>query len=326
MDASQLVATVDGMLFAIPARCVVEIARVSALAPVLGASSAGVMGTADVRGRTASVLDLRHRLGLPASPPVIEDEIVFLEDDGRLVGLLVDDVLDLRDIPPDAVEVPPAQVAADGLVVGLARTEAGLVRVLDVAALVHASGAPPGRAAAPPARWTPDQEDVLRARAAALAQRLEAGDEDEGRAVAIVGLSGERYAVDLRSLREFLDVQHVTPVPCAPQHVIGCLNLRGDILTLLDVRPSIGLPVGSRASVRKAIVVEAATGPVAVVVDEVVDVARLRASAERPLPAGNRGAAAGALVASATIGGSMLTLIDINRILDSGDLTVDEEV
>jgi len=54
-------------------------------------------------------------------------------------------------------------------------------------------------------------------------------------------LKGQRYAVSLASVREVIKPGDITPVPGAPDDVLGIVNLRGQIVPVLDGRRRFGL-------------------------------------------------------------------------------------
>jgi purine-binding chemotaxis protein CheW len=72
-----------------------------------------------------------------------------------------------------------------------------------------------------------------------------------GRACVVV-LGGRPFAVDVTDAREVVLVDATTPVPGAPAAVIGVMNLRGNVLPVVEARPLLGLPV--RATSDRALV------------------------------------------------------------------------
>ena len=77
--------------------------------------------------------------------------------------------------------------------------------------------------------------DILNARAKALAA---AGAEAENQATTqTVGfhLAGETYGLELRFVREVLPPQTPTPIPGVPAHIAGIINVRGEILSVMDL-------------------------------------------------------------------------------------------
>ena len=86
-------------------------------------------------------------------------------------------------------------------------------------------------------------------------------------------LDGHLFGVDVASVQEVLKQQDVTPVPLAAPEVAGLINLRGQIVTTLDLRTRLGLPGRPPGSDSVSVVVRAADGaPVSLVVDRIGDV------------------------------------------------------
>jgi purine-binding chemotaxis protein CheW len=84
---------------------------------------------------------------------------------------------------------------------------------------------------------------VLEERARLLARQPQgAGAADEGMLLVAFRLADERFAVEARYVREVLRLGGCTPLPGAPPFVHGIVNLRGEILDVLDLRPLLGLP------------------------------------------------------------------------------------
>ncbi len=86
-------------------------------------------------------------------------------------------------------------------------------------------------------------------------------------------LDGHLFGVAVSSVQEVLKEQEVTPVPLAPKEVSGLINLRGQIVTTLDLRARLGLPRREAGARSVSVVVRAADGgPVSLVVDKIGDV------------------------------------------------------
>jgi purine-binding chemotaxis protein CheW len=109
----------------------------AALAAVPDAPSF-VLGLLDLRGRVVPVVDLRRRLGLPATEPGLSTTICVVEAGGRGFGLVADAVTDVRPLlgPVEALEVAPD----DSPVAGVTHVDGRLVTLLDPGRLAGSAG------------------------------------------------------------------------------------------------------------------------------------------------------------------------------------------
>lgn len=85
------------------------------------------------------------------------------------------------------------------------------------------------------------------------------------------------YGVPVEQVREVRDMQSVTPVPGAPSYVEGVTNLRGQIITVFDLRKRLGLPEKKGAG-EKILVIDLEKSAVGVVVDAVTEVSTIKES------------------------------------------------
>ncbi len=86
---------------------------------------------------------------------------------------------------------------------------------------------------------------TLKARARVLARKPSEQEQPSGDVLAVTEflLALERYALEFRFIREICPLKELTPLPCTPPFVLGIMNLRGQILSVIDFRQYVGLPV-----------------------------------------------------------------------------------
>ncbi len=96
-------------------------------------------------------------------------------------------------------------------------------------------------------------------------------------------VGGEEYAIDLRRLREILQPLPITPVPHAPEFIEGVMNVRGEVIPVVDARRRLGKAVqgGGRC---KVLVVKVAGRVFGLIVDAVREVVRLPRAEFGPPP------------------------------------------
>ena len=97
-------------------------------------------------------------------------------------------------------------------------------------------------------------------------------------------LGGEEYAVLVDDVKEVLRVREFTPVPNAPDYVLGVTALRGPILPVIDLCRRLGLRPGTRDDKSRIVVVSIHDEDAGILVDRVTGVVRIAADAIRPAP------------------------------------------
>lgn len=102
-------------------------------------------------------------------------------------------------------------------------------------------------------------------------------------------LDGLLFGVDLRNVQEVIRFLKMTRVPLAPDAVCGLLNLRGQIVTALDLRRRLGLKPGASEPLPMNVVVRSADGAVSLLVDEIGDVVEVEEASFEPPPETLRG-------------------------------------
>lgn len=124
---------------------------------------------------------------------------------------------------------------------------------------------------------------ILKARAKKLGQQL-AQDEDSGARIEVVEfiLAHERYAVESRYVRDVYPLEQLTPVPCTPAFVLGIVNLRGEILSVIDIKKFFELPEKGITDLNKVIVLESGSMCFGILADVIVGVHRIRAADLQP--------------------------------------------
>jgi purine-binding chemotaxis protein CheW len=97
-------------------------------------------------------------------------------------------------------------------------------------------------------------------------------------------VADEVLALPVEDVQEVLMEQPLTPIPMAPTHIVGLLNLRGWIMPAIDLRLPLGFEERQPSASVKLLVVKSQEGPMAVIVDEIGDVLRLPEACWQPPP------------------------------------------
>ena len=86
-------------------------------------------------------------------------------------------------------------------------------------------------------------------------------------------LEDEIYGIDVLKVQEVLRITEISPVPGAPEYVLGIINLRGNVVTVIDARNRFNLPPKESDDSSRIIVVDAFEKIVGLLVDNVSEVA-----------------------------------------------------
>jgi purine-binding chemotaxis protein CheW len=97
-------------------------------------------------------------------------------------------------------------------------------------------------------------------------------------------LASEQFAVPVEDVQEVLLSQPLTPVPLAPEQIVGLLNLRGAIMPAVDLRTRLGFERVASSPTQKFLVLKTTEGLVSIVVDDIGDVFELAGEGWRPVP------------------------------------------
>lgn len=132
-------------------------------------------------------------------------------------------------------------------------------------------------------------------------------------------LAQEEYAVDILRVQEIRVWEKLTRLPRVPHFVKGVLNLRGEIVPVVDLRERFGLPVEPYGNQTVIVVLnvrqEERSISMGVVVDRVADVYDLPNDSLRPAPEIATTVGSEALIGLASLGEHMLIVLDVDRLL-----------
>ncbi len=96
---------------------------------------------------------------------------------------------------------------------------------------------------------------------------------------------GDRYVgIPVDRVQEVLMAQPLTPVPLAHEHISGLLNLRGQIVTAIDLRARLGLPARAADAPSANVIVTSDGGPLSLLVDRLGDVVPVDDATFEPPP------------------------------------------
>lgn len=128
-------------------------------------------------------------------------------------------------------------------------------------------------------------------------------------------LGNETYGINVLQVREVLRVSDITPVPGAPDYVLGIINLRGNVVTVLDIRTRFGMEQKQPDDNARIIIVEADEHVVGILVDGVAEVVYLRSTQIESAPNIGSEDSSKCIQGVYSRDNELLILVDLNKML-----------
>jgi purine-binding chemotaxis protein CheW len=140
-------------------------------------------------------------------------------------------------------------------------------------------------------------------------------------------LGDEHYALDIMSVKEIRGYENVTKIANAPAFIKGVINLRGDIVPIVDLRLKFNVGEATYNEFTIVIMLNVAERIVGIVVDAVSDVIRLADDEIRPPPEFGVAFDSRYLLGLVAIEDHMVILVNIERLISSDELgLIDKQI
>ncbi|HTZ71603.1 MAG TPA: chemotaxis protein CheW [Acetobacteraceae bacterium] len=296
-----------------------EVAKVIALPAetvLLPRAEAAMPGVVSLNGRLLPLVSLRALLGLPPDIAGSSRARVMVSDiGGASVGLLADAMTAVLRVPASNIDkVPPVLTRGRGEaeIASICRLEGGarLVAVLAPSRLFDSE--------------TRRRIATATARETVGMQEREAGESRQQAKFLVFQLGPESYGLPIDAVEEVVRrPNELTRVPQAPGFVEGVMNLRGQVVPIIDQRRRFALPESEHGGGQRIIVVRMEGLRVGFVVDAVSEVRTIAVTALQAAPAlACDGSATFDRVATSETGGNVILLVDAKALLDRAEREV----
>lgn len=247
-------------------------------------AEAHVLGLMTLRKRLLPLVSLRRMFDLPAVGQDERSRIVVVALAGGSVGIVVDNVNEVLRVPSSEVEIMPALLAGDSQLAELShicRLNHGqrLVSVMSTERLFQ-------HVAFTEAIQTMAQAEMAADSGSVAAAQHSTGTDANGHELMVVfRLGAEEFGVPIANVQEIVRVPAaLTHVPQSPSAVEGVINLRGAVLTVVDLRRRLGLESVERNDGQRIIVLLIDGSRTGFIVDAVAEVLKVPCSAIEPAP------------------------------------------
>lgn len=145
-------------------------------------------------------------------------------------------------------------------------------------------------------------------------------------------LQNEEFAIDIQKVREVLRMTHVTPLPQSAEFIEGVINIRGEVIPVIDLRKRFQLPEKEETPQTRIIIVEIKDNQVGLIVDSVTEVLRLPQQSIQPPPSNVAGTRTDLIQGVGKLDDRLLIILKLDKILTTeekiaiDELTLEEQV
>jgi purine-binding chemotaxis protein CheW len=164
---------------------------------------------------------------------------------------------------------------------------------------------------------------ILKARAGTLSQERQEETATEYIEVVEFSLAYEEYAIELSLVREVYPMKELTAVPGTPPFVLGVINVRGRILSVIDIKKFFDLPEKGLTDLNKVIIIHDKTMEIGILADAVLGTRRIMQSEIQQSLPGFTGIRAQYLKG---VTSERLVVLDAGKLLSDKNIIVCEEV
>ena len=130
-------------------------------------------------------------------------------------------------------------------------------------------------------------------------------------------LEDETYGINVMQVQEVLREIEVAPVPGAPHYVMGIINLRGNVVSVIDARKRFGLPPMESSDLTRIIVIEVKQHIVGIMVDSVAEVVDIKPEEIETAPNVGTDETSRYIDGVVSRGEKLLILVDLNKLLST---------
>ena len=225
-----------------------------------------VDGVINLRGKIIPIIDLRKICNIESKEEdITELNIIVVRMEKLVAGMIVDRVEEVLKINSTLIEIPSEELPITRLLSSVAKLEKGIVFILDLnkifdfqkkSLLTKVNREKIKIQEKKEVEPTPIVKFILHQRATNLAETKETGREKKNTEQLLsFSLGEEQYGLRVKFIKEILYFSSITKVPFAPRCIRGIINLRGEIVAIIDISKMLDLPESENYSKKSHIIV-----------------------------------------------------------------------
>ncbi|MCK5818496.1 MAG: chemotaxis protein CheW [Psychromonas sp.] len=132
-------------------------------------------------------------------------------------------------------------------------------------------------------------------------------------------LENETYGINVMQVQEILRYSDIASVPGSPNYVVGIINLRGNVVTVIDTRSRFGLMPSEITDDSRIVIIESDKQVIGILVDSVAEVVYLKKSDIEPAPNVGTEQSSQFIQGVTNREEGLLILVDLNKLLNDDE-------
>lgn len=251
-------------------------------------------GLLNFHGDIIQVVDLNLCLGFPFKSYSLNDFIIILKTPDFFFGFIVPDILNVVSLSETTLIHAPSlekNLPTSPILSQLAKFDEQMAFILDPYVLLKKIMTSPESHEQMPLEYRStfpmhsDDHLSFAIRAQNIAESLEDSKTTPSLIPLTVIILGQEYfGIDPEIIKEVIALEEFTPIPHAPPHLLGFLNLRGNVLTLLDIWPILKMQKLKLSPHSQILVLNLNDLTIGIIVDQVNDLIYLKTKDLQSIP------------------------------------------
>lgn len=274
-----LIFKVSNNYYAILAENILEITRCSKLI-VFEKMDKNIIGLIEFRHAIINVLDVRTMLGLESAQSTENRQILVISINKMIYGLAIDEIIDITQLSISDINPLPYN-SEKPFIKGVLSINSNQTAVINIEEMMKSLNLP-----IPESEELKDKYDIIpSAQKDSLFPEITKNTEvlkNEEKEYRFISFSlGEHlYCLSLKYVKEFAKMSklNITQIPYTPDFYKGIVNIRGEFINIIDIKPFLGINSDSQENQKsKIIVINSSELNLGIIVDEVFNMINISA-------------------------------------------------
>ena len=284
-----------------------------------------IVGVLKYNNIVINIIDIRFHLGLKVTKYSILNKLVIVKTDESMFGLIADDVENIVDFDTAKIENLPFS-AENKIVNSLYNINNENVSILNLYALEQALRENTNKSNVDIQSLMPDDSNsitILKERALYLNNKtkdLTIKNTFSNNMYVSFYLNETLYSIDIKNIKEITTSANMIPIPCTPDYISGLITVRGDFITVLNLKSFLNVNPSTYKNKSKVIIINSDVFKIGFMVDDIHDISGIYENDATKNISNN------SYIKYEIVHKNDITLIlDINKILEDKKINIEEK-